>query len=268
MADRLLLIEERLVTAAFSRPFRAGWVDDEGVQLIPRVAAADIDGWPVVLLDSIEARPLLHSHVVVREVAVAARRASMLTLATATRPDAVEQAVASVPDASPATRALAAMVVPAFYGIRVTGWTTERRQVAADVIVIQQDVEALAPLDDEAAYQEDLGRAWYLFTDLPFVSHVCLARRDLIADDPPLIVAALERLTAARDAARARGRELRRDLAREFALEREVLADALADQALSLGTEEQRGLEELWKRAGTPLAGSEARTAFVSVRGR
>lgn len=263
-----MCIEDRLVTSAFCYPFRAGWLDGSGVSLVPHLRSADVAGWPVALLDSIEARALTRTHVVIREAAVCTRRASMLTLATATRPDEIERASVALPGVSPAGRAVAAIVVPAFYGITVTEWTTEERALDPSTLLVQEDAAALIPIEDEESYQEDLGRAWFLFTDTPFISHVCVARRDLLVSDPSAVAIAIGRLAAARDLARAQGRELRRDLSRDLNIEREVLIDALADQTLSLGTEEQQGVEELWKRAGMPLTATESRSAFVSIRGR
>jgi predicted solute-binding protein len=266
--ERLLLIEDRLVTAAFSYPFRSGWLEADGVSLAPRVAAAGAAEWPVALLDTVEARAMTRSHVIVRDACVCARRASMLTLATHTRPDDIISAAASLPNVSSTGRAVAAIVVPTFYGITITEMTTERLAVDSTTMVIHEDAAGLIPFDDEESYQEDLGRAWFLFTDTPFVSHVCVARRDLVANDPGSIAATLGRLSAARELARTRGRELRRDLSRDLGIEREVLVDALADQSLSLGAEEQRGVEELWKRAGVPLSAAESRGTFVSIRPR
>lgn len=268
MADRLALVEDRLTTAAISYPFRAGWLDDAGVALLPRVTSADVADWPMALLDPVEARALVGTHVIIRDIAVSAQRATLLTLATATRPDEIAEADVSVAGVSPAGRAVAAIVVPAFYGISVSNWTSEPRPLSEANLLVQEDALALIPIDDDEAYQEDLGRAWFLFTDTPFVSHVCIARRDLIAANPDLLRNALRRLIAARDMAQSRGRELRRNLSSDLAVEREVLTDALAEQSLTIGAEEQRGLEELWKRSGRPLTAAEARSTFVSLRSR
>lgn len=268
LAAYTVLVEDRLTTAAFAYPLRAGWLAAPGVVPRPHVSAADSAAAPLALVDSVEARSLLRSHVIVREVAVAARRATMLTLATSTRPDEVGHVTASLAGVSQAGRAVAVIVIPEFYGISVVNWTQQALAPSDATIVVQEDAAALIAIDDEESYQEDLGRAWFLLTDLPFVSHVCLARRDMLTTDPEGLAAALGHLHAARDLSRSRGRELRRDLSKDLGVEREVLADALADQTLYLGTEEQQGLEELWKRTGLPLSAAEARGAFVSVRTR
>jgi len=260
-----IVLERSLVTAAISYPFEAGWLDAAGVNLVARLSTAEVKDAVVALVDSVDARALLATHAIVRGGALSSRRHSMLTFATHTRPDDVSDVSVVLDDVSAAGTAVAAIVIPDFYGITVRDWTIGSAAVSATTALVTEGAAALIPIEDDESYQEDLGRAWFLMTDTPFVSHVCMARRDLLATAPGTLAAHFGRIVAARDIARSRGRELRRNLSQDHGVEREVLTDALADQTDTLGTEEERGLLELWKRSGRPLGANDRRSAFVSL---
>jgi predicted solute-binding protein len=256
-----IALEERLETAMLAYPFRAGWVEADGVTLAPSLGADDAGTATLALLDSVTALSLLPAHVVVRDVAVVWRAASMLTLTTYARPDEVESATVAAPGVSPAGRALAAAVLGPFYGIAVAGWSERAQPVDATHVTVSEGPAALIAAADEELYQEDLGRAWYLLTDRPFVSHVAVAARRQIAGDPRSVAAAMERLRAARDAGAARGRELRRDLSKAHGIDRETLTETLAAATYALDDAAVDGLAELARRSGLALP----RNALVSV---
>jgi hypothetical protein len=230
--------------------------------LTPLLAAADAGAATLALLDSVTALSLLPARVIVRDVAVVWRAASMLTLTTHARPDEVEAATVAVPGVSPAGRALAAAVLGPFYGIAVAGWSERAHPVDATHVTISEGPAALIAEADEERYQEDLGRAWFLLTDRPFVSHVAVAARQQIASDPPAVAAAVARLLAAREAGAARGRELRRDLSKAHGIDREALTETLAAATWALDDAAADGLAELARRSGLALP----RNALVSVR--
>jgi predicted solute-binding protein len=274
-----ILVDDTLATAVYSYPFKAGWVDASGVELVERLPTRLVrERRAVGLLDSVAAQTLLTTHVIVRDVAIAARRASFVSLATHARPDTVDNVTIAHPGVSPATLALAQIVIPAFYGITISGWTNDDLPVSDRVAVVAEGARALIALDPtdegpdddapepiEGIYQEDLGRAWHLLTNTPFVSHVCIVPREALATQPAAVADAVDRLRAARDVAKARGRELRRDLARAFGVEREVLTETLADQVYELGDEELHGLIELWTRSGLVAKNVNLRSSLVRI---
>lgn len=260
-----IIIDASLTTAMFAYPFTAGWIDSSGVRLTPG-ARADRIGTAVALLDSVAAAGLLETHAIVRDAAVAARRASFVTFATHARPDDVHDVILAASDTSPAARALALAVTPDFYGVTLKDITFDELPLSAEVAQLSEGARALIPFEQEEWYQEDLGRAWFLLTDKPWVSHVCVASRDAIGSNPASVAAAIDRLRTARDIARERGRELRRDLARIHGVDRELLTETLADQTLELGPEEAAGLKHLWRRAGLSVADKQFTSALVWMR--
>jgi hypothetical protein len=188
-------------------PFHAGWLDAQHVRLAPGLTARlarESNG--VAFLDSLAARTLLDTHVVVRDLALACRRASFITFDTHTRPDEVGAVTISAPGVAPATLALAQIVIPDFYGVQAQDWSDQQLPLGDSVAQVSEGARALIPFEHEEWYQEDLGRAWLLLTDSPFVSHVCVAPRAAIASDPAGVAAAVARLAAGLTSARARAR--------------------------------------------------------------
>jgi predicted solute-binding protein len=245
------LVESRLPACWYAYPIQAGWVEPDGIEAVRDLSPATVrEQNAVALIDSLAATRLLDSHVIISNHAVASRRASFLTLVTHTRPDDVDNVVVSTPDVSLSGRGLAEATLPRFYGITVAEWRDERLPVNETTALLAEEAEALIPVEDEDQFQEDLGRAWYLLTDTPYVSHVCVAPRSELTRKPANVVEAVHRLTTARLAAEEQARELRRNLARDLGIERDLFTETLADQVYSLGDVERAGLLGLWQHIG------------------
>jgi len=259
-----IAIDDRLETARLAYPFAAGWVEPAGVELVAGLTSTRASDADLALLDSIAALSMLGDHAVVADLAVVARRATMLTLATHTRPDDVDDVAVSLAGVSPAGRAAALATLRAFYGIGAREWSDETFAVDAAHAVVSEGPAALIPIEDDEIYQEDLGRAWFLMTDTPFVSHVCVARRSLLTRDPVAVAEAVGRLAAALAAGNERGRELRRDLSKRHGIDRDLLVEVLADQEWELTAEGIAGLALLARRAGL-TSGANLERAVVRV---
>lgn len=249
-----IAIDDRLETARLAYPIEAGWASPEGVERVAGLIstrAADAD---LAMLDSIAALSMLGDYAVVADLAVVARRATMLTLATHTRPDDVDDVAVSLSGVSPAGRAVALATLHPFYGITAREWSDEPFAVDEQHAVVSEGPAALIPIEDDAIYQEDLGRAWFLMTETPFVSHVCVARRSLLTRDPASVADAVGQLVGVLDAGLERGRELRRDLAKRHGIDRDLLVEVLADQEWELTAEGVAGLTQLARRSGLTSA--------------
>lgn len=257
MPDIPVLIDARLTACWYTYPFQAGWIDAPGVDVVRDPHPTTIrDQNAVAIVDSLAATRLFDTHVIVAGHAVASRRASFLTVVTHTRPDEVDNVMVSTPGVSLAGRGLAEATLPRFYGITATGWTDERLDVDERTILITEEAEALIPVDDAEHYQEDLGRAWFLLTDTPYVSHVCVAPRSILTSDPTAVVAVVQLLDQARQTSNDRAREVRRNLARDLGIERGLFTETLADQTYILGDAERAGLLGLWKHLGIQTPGN------------
>ena len=249
----------------YAYPVRAGWVGADGITLARGLRPDTARKATIALLDSVYALTMLDTHVILRDAGGVWRTASMLTMTTHIRPDDVEQATIAIPGVSAAGRAIATAVITAFYGITVTRWAEDKRDVDETTAVVSEDAAALLADENEERYQEDLGRAWFLLANLPFVSHVCVAPRALLASDPAAIAGAVERLNAAKSTGQERGRELRRDLSKGSSIDRETLTETLADQTYTLDDDALDGLVELAKRTGLGVTREKIRGAAVRV---
>ena len=263
---RRIAIDDRLETARLAYPFEAGWVEAAGVERVAGLTSTRASDADVALLDSIAALSMLDGYAVVADLAVVARRATMLTLATHTRPDDVDHVAVSLAGVSPAGRAVALATLQPFYGIAAREWSEESFAVDDTHAVVSDGPVALIPMEDDEIYQEDLGRAWYLMTETPFVSHICVARRSLLIRDPAAVAEAVGQLAAALEAGAERGRELRRDLAKRHGIDRDLLVEVLADQEWELTAEGVAGLVLLARRAGL-TSGANLERAVVRVGG-
>lgn len=249
-----IAIDHRLETARLAYPFAAGWADTTNVDLVEGLTstrAADAD---VVLIDSLVGLTMLDGWAIVADFAVVTRRASMLTLATHTRPDDVDNVSVSVTGVAPAGRAIALATLRSFYGINVSEWTNTPAQVDDLHAIVSDGPAGLIPIDDDHIYQEDLGRAWFLMTNTPFVSHLCMTRRSLLTRDPATVSATLDQLAQALEISVERGRELRRNLSRDHGIDRDLLVEVLADQEWTLSAEAIDGLTQLARVSNLPTA--------------
>jgi predicted solute-binding protein len=262
-----ILIERRLGTAPFWMPVEKGWVDP-GVQveIIESPSAATLRAHSrLAIVDSLLASTALDSSVIAREHCVMMDQISLLTMVTADRPDEIERATVSTPGISLTGRALAEIVIPSFYGIEIAGWSNEAAGAGPNSILITEDAAALLPTDDEAHYHEDLGRAWFLLTNTPFVSHVCIAPEAVYAGDPEAlreVSQALDRIVASAEEQR---RMLRRNISGDHGIDRDLVVDVFDALKLRLSDAGIEGLKTLYHRSGVLSRTGPIDGRFVSL---
>lgn len=247
-----ILIERRLGTAPFWMPVESGWVEPEvPVEIVESPSASDVRNHQgLAIVDSLLATPALEQSVILRDFAVAADQISLLTMVTAERPDEITRATVATPGVSLSGRALAEIVIPTFYGIEISGWTDEAAEVGPESILITEDADALLPSIDEEHYHEDLGRAWFLLTDTPFVSHVCIAPAAMVADNRDELVVQVRALRTCLEAADKQRRMLRRNISRDHGIDRELVVDVYDGLRFELSDAATQGLITLYHRAG------------------
>jgi predicted solute-binding protein len=155
--------------------------------------------------------------------------------------------------------------LPRFYGITLTGWTDQPRTPDDNTVLLEEGATALADVEDDGLFHEDLGRAWYLLTQTPYVSHICVVPRRLVSSDRVAVEQAVARLDVARSLATERARELRRDLTRAYGVDRELLTEVLAEQTNELGSAELGGLKSLYSFSGRTSAANRLESAIFSL---
>lgn len=247
-----VLIQDGLISARLWMPVVKEWLDPEApVRIRRQINLTDVrEVDQVAVVDSMFASALLQDHLIVPNVALASREVSALNFVTGDRPDGVDEVVLSTVNVSMTGRAVAETVIPQYYGIRILEWTDQQHTVQGNYAVITEGDEALVQLPNDASYHEDLGRAWFLFTDAPLVSHVCLAPARIAMNKPERVVATIRLLENLLDASVEYARELRRNLSRDHDIDRELITEILAGQTTQLGEQEIAGLSTLYVQSG------------------
>jgi hypothetical protein len=241
-----LILHETLATLPWTVPLAEGWIaPPEGwnVERRATLAAADLRPDDFALLPSPEAARLIGSHVIVPTAAAVFDNEGPVALRTPVRPDEIARTPVRLIDCSSAGELLARGLLRNFYGIDAAGFTRDE-EAAAEVVVVE-GAEALRPV--EAGFSEDLARAWKIFTDLPFVSHVLVAPGGTeIAGVAPL-VSFLHDLAAA---AERRRREWRQPYCDREAVPRDRLDSLLGTMRRSLAPDDGKALTALLSHGG------------------
>lgn len=250
-----VLIDSRLSTASYWMPVQEQWIDvPDNVTLQAHPAPSDVANHRgLCLVDSVLASKLLPNFQIIAEHGVSWSRISPLTMVTDRRPDAVDEATVSSGEISLAGRALAEVVVPSFYGIAITSWTSGQTEPGEATVLVTEDEQALQTSAGEDDYYEDLGRAWYLLTETPYPSHLCLVPRDLAAGDLEQVIETVEWLDQLLALSRERRRELRRNLSRHLDVDRELVTDTIDSQSNRIEDIELAGLKTLYNRIGVNI---------------
>jgi predicted solute-binding protein len=112
---------------------------------------------------------------------------------------------------------------------------------------VREGGEALHLLDTPGdRVLSDLGRAWFILTGLPPVTHLLLAPNGALAGDDPALQGFLAALPAALAVVHERRRELRRELADRYGVSRDALNAFYNDQFTTLTGDAQKSILALF----------------------
>ncbi len=234
-----LLIHDTLATAFFVEPLRRGWVSAEiDVSIQERLNAECIGPQEFALAPAPECSLLVESHRILPDVAVVARATAGIAMRTSIRPDEISDAEVVLYDVSGTAGVLARALLWPFFGISTTGWNDER-SAGAMVTIVEG---ALALQEPEIGHAIDLGRAWFVMTGMPVVTHTLLAPVGSTLGDRELIVALLN---DCRQRAHEQRKALRQALEAALGIERERLMEFFAQQRYRLDDSDQPALVAL-----------------------
>lgn len=258
-----ILIERRLGTAPYWMPVDRGWVEPSmEVEIVDSPTPAALRAHNgIMLVDTLLASILLDSSLILTDHAVAADTISLLTMVTSERPDGIEEASIATPGVSLTGRAVAEIVIPEFYGITVKEWLDTPADVGPEIVLVTEDEQALLPTANASDFHEDLGRAWFLLTETPFVSQICLVPEVLYENDPATVRHALADLAAMRKAAEDQRRLLRRNVSRDHDIDRDLVVDVFDGLHFDLDESGVEGVSALFRQTGVT-----ARTGPVADR--
>ena len=241
-----LLIHETIATLPWTVPLAEGWIAlPEGLEVERRaiLTSGEVGPNDAALLPAPEAARLIGTHVIVPSAAAVFENEGPVALRTPVRPDEVARTTVRLIDCSSAGEILARGLLHSFYGIEASGFTRDA-DPDAQVIVVE-GAEALRPI--EAGFSEDLTRAWHIFTNLPFVSHVLVApNASALADLAPVVAL----LGACQHMGEERRREWRQPFCERESISRDRLDALLGSMRHSLAPEDGKALTALLSHGG------------------
>jgi hypothetical protein len=201
----------------------------------------------IALLDTLEALALLPAAFVATDLAVFSQHTSAVALLTPERPDRIDRATVVLGQCRPTSEAIARATVEPFFGIRVVAWQREPASQADTVLQLVEDEGALARLDDR---HHDLGRAWFILTGLPFVSHLLVCPPDVAREARQTFAQWARQLS---EELRQRAADIASELAAERPLDAGRLLAYLTESIDVLTPAARRAIDELVRRSGSGL---------------
>jgi predicted solute-binding protein len=237
-----VVVHDSLATASVAEPARLGWV--EGATHIVLAESPEAVGavdQSMLLWPAPEATLLVDTHAIVPDVAIVEQSASAVALRTPVRPDALEETVVRLYETSATGELLARALMWPYFGLSVTAWIHEPDADAAAVVV----EGAMALQEPEAGFTTDLGKAWFVMTGMPVVSHVLLVPRSAPPEERAAAITVLQECIGT---AWERRRELRPLLDERYGVPRERLVDYLSSQRHILDEKDREALTALLLR--------------------
>ncbi len=248
MTPPILWLDRSLIGRVLARILEplaadAGW----DLRQPDRLTAATLRAEPgLALLDTLEALALVPSCFIATDLAVYSPHTSAVALVTPDRPDRIDRATVLLDDCRPASEALARATVEPFFGIHIVEWA-RTATTGLSTLSLVEDEAALAPLDER---HHDLGRAWFILTGLPFVSHLLVCPPEVPSEARNRFADWARQLP---DAVRARAADFASELAAARPLDAGRLHAYLLDSVNVLTPQARRAIDELVRRSGTQL---------------
>jgi predicted solute-binding protein len=273
---------------------RMGWVTAPGAVrwVRPTQVEAVAGEHTVVLASPLAYARLAATHVIVSDVAVATEPRGAVALASERRPDEIGDVEIDTRDASPAAEALAAILRVQHFGAggrwqmtRTPGLAPPARLLEGDAalpalvaaetaasrraalqVAAERATGVTEPNDEDAeaegaaqpgGHVEDLARAWFVLTGLPWVSHLLLAPRSLVLDPPTELAALVEVFRTSLRRGREQEAELLAEAAARLGLPTQPVRELVRMARYTLGEREQKALASFYQRA-TRFAGLAA----------
>jgi hypothetical protein len=245
------LIDDNMTTALIAEPIRQGWIEPSvEFELLPKLDAETVEQrGTCALVGSVDACLLADRFTVVTDIALASWHAGAVALWTATRPDEIDNEPIVLGGVSRTAEAIARATIARFFGITITGW---ERNESTGVAVVREHEGAFLE-EAEPAVLNDLVRAWFILSGLPVATHVLVAPKELLEQDPEAIVTLVEDLKAAAATGVGRRREIRRNMHTQFPGDRDQLVAFHNEQTLSLSKTVRKGWLDLVRRVGRSM---------------
>ena len=162
--------------------------------------------------------------------------------------EVIDACAVDLADSSRTAEALARGTLRKFYGLNPIAWLRDERPEDPNlpVVEIREGGEALHLLDEPGdRIVVELGRAWFILTGLPPVTHLLLAPDTLLRADPDALRALGDALAVANTVLRDLRDDLRRELSTRHGVSLALLNRYYDDQLASLTGDGQKSVRAL-----------------------
>ncbi len=244
-----LLLDDSPVIAPLALALELGWATlPVPVRTVNGLTASTLREYPgaVGFTPLAEYADLQRDYTILPDLAAGGHHDAATILIAGRRLDEVDDPLVDLGASSRTTELLVRATLLKFYGITAAAWFRDGEEPptseeAQQRIEIRDGGEALHLLDAPGdRVISDLGRAWFILTGFPPVSHLLLAPTSRLEDSA--LEGLLVTLPVALDAVNERRRELRRTLAERYGVSRELLNSFYADQFLTLTGDAQKSI--------------------------
>jgi hypothetical protein len=213
-----------------------------GIANLPGAAmTGERSGFVIVETAPIAALP---DHSIHPDVGIAVRDRGVVALQSAVRPDELEQPTIWIRTSRPTAELLARATVAQYFGFRPRAWVDEPGAANAEAVIVDE-AAAVGPV--ESGFREDLTRAWFVLTGLPFVSHLLAIPPDA---DPEQVAAVVDWIRGGGGLDKEERRAAREAIAAGNGASLDDLADLMTGIRWQLGLDERRSVAELFARSG------------------
>lgn len=245
----ILLLDDSPTIAPLALALELGWATlPLPVRTVAGLSARIVRDHPGALAFTplAEYAELQDDHMILPELAAGGQHDAATVLVADRRLDEIDDPIVDLGASSRTTELLTRATLLKFYGITAAAWVRDGEDApipseGQQTLEIRDGGEALHLLDTPGdRVLSDLGRAWFILTGLPPVSHLCLAPTDSL--DATWLKEALAALPAALAVVHERRRELRRTLAERYGVSRELLNGFYNDRFLTLTGDAQKSI--------------------------
>jgi predicted solute-binding protein len=213
-----------------------------GIANLPGVALTeDQSGFVIVETARIASLP---DHTIHPDIGIVVRNRGVVALQSAVRPDELDEPAIWIRTAGPTAELLARATVAQYFGFQPRAWVDESEAAGAEAVIVDE-AAAIGPI--ESGFREDLTRAWFVLTGLPFVSYLLAVPSGA---DPEQVTAVADWVGSGGGLDKEQRRAIREEIASRTGGPLEKIADLMTGIRWQLGLEERRSVAGLFARSG------------------
>ena len=254
-----LLLDDTPSIAPLALAHELGWISlPYPVETIASLTATTARAHPDALVFApITAYPELQTSHTVLPILAGGSNYNAAIVLVADRPlPEIDDCLVDLGDSSRTAEALARGTLRKFYGINPLTWLRDERPDgdSLPVVEVREGGEALHLLDEPGdRVVVDLGKAWFILTGLPPVTHLLLVPDAVLRATPDLPQTLDAALTAATATLRERQDELRQELSKRYGVSLDLLGRYYDDQLPTLTGDAQKSLRALLTAASRSM---------------